>query len=95
MAKDSRRAPYWEPTADWLTKHKVAIAAVKAVYEGIANEGQQKLALAFIMEELCERTINQYFPSQRDTDFALGKKFVGDHIAGIVKAKLGQIQEPK
>lgn len=76
-----------------MAKHKHAIAAVKAVYEGVANEGQQTMALSFIMDELCDRTINQYFPSQRDTDFALGKKFIGDHIAGIVKVKLGQIKE--
>lgn len=93
--RDSRRPPYWEPDAQWLTKYKSYIAAVKAVFEGTATADQQRRALDFILEEFCERNISHFFPNQRDTDFALGKKFVGDMIAQVINTKLGQIKESK
>ncbi len=97
MARDTRakKLPYFEPDEAWMAKHKNAILALQALYEGKANEGQQQHALKFILEDLCDRMGNQYFPTQRDTDFALGKKFVGDHIVGAINAKTGQIKEPK
>lgn len=97
MSRDKRnKTPvYWEPDDLWLAEHKSNIRAIQAVWSGTANEGQQKNALAFILEHLCNRTGNQYYASERDSVFAMGKKFVGDHIAGAINAKLGQIKEPK
>ena len=94
MSKDSRKSAYWEPDGKWLTKHKGSIKAVQALWTGSANEGQQVAAMHFILDVLCDRMGTQYYPDQRETDFALGKKFVGDLIAGAIKAKLGQIKEP-
>jgi len=88
-----RRAAYWQPDKEWQAKNKEKIRALQAVWTGTANEGQQQLAMTFIVDDLCERSVNQYYPTDRDTAFALGKKFVGDHIAGAINAKLGKIQE--
>lgn len=94
MAKKTTKPAYWEPDNPWQMKHKKSIAAIKAIYLGNASSNQQKLALMFIIEELCGRHGNQFYPSERDTTFALGKKFVADNIAGIINnAKLGTIEE--
>lgn len=91
--KDTRSSPYFEPDSDWLRLHKADIKAIQNLMVGTASEAQQKRAIMFILEDLCGRDGNQYHLSQRDTDFALGKKFVGDHIVGAIKAPLGQIKE--
>lgn len=94
---DSRKLKpaYWEPDEKWLIANKEKIRALQAVWSGTANEGQQVMAITFIVDDLCARASNQFYPTERDTAFALGKKFVGDHIAGAINAKLGKIQEPK
>ena len=86
---------YWIADEKWQVKNKSKIRALQAVWAGTANEGQQITALIFILDDLCGRASNQYYQSERDTAFALGKKFIGDHIAGALNAKLGKIQEPK
>ena len=86
---------YWIASPDWQAKNKEKIRAVQAVWAGTANEAQQVLAMTFIIDDLCARSSNQYYDSERETTFALGKKFIGDHIAGAVNAKLGKIQEAK
>lgn len=98
MAKsDDRkgRPAYWVASPEWQRANKEKIRALQAVWSGTANEAQQVTALTFIMEDLCDRGSNQYYPNDRDTAFALGKKFIGDHIAGAINAKLGKIQEAK
>ena len=95
MDDRASRPAYWVPDQQWQIENKEKIRAIQAVWSGTANEGQQIMALSFIVDDLCGRASNQYYPSERDTIFALGKKFVGDHIAGAINAKLGKIQEPK
>ena len=93
MDSRAKNPAYWEPDSKWAIANKEKIRAVQAVWSGTANEAQQKLALTYIVDDLCGRSSNQYYPSERDTTFALGKKFVGDHIAGAINAKLGKIKE--
>jgi hypothetical protein len=89
------RPAYWVANAKWQQENKESIRALQAVWAGNANEGQQVAAISFILDKLCDRGSNQYYQSDRDTAFALGKKFVGDHIAGAINAKVGKIQEAK
>jgi hypothetical protein len=89
------RPAYWVADTKWQQLNKEKIRALKAVWDGCANESQQIMAITFIMDDLCDRGSNQYYQSDRDTSFALGKKFIGDHIAGAINAKLGKIQEAK
>ena len=95
MDKRAKSPAYWEPDEKWLIVNKEKIRALQAVWSGTANEGQQMTAITFIINDLCARAENQYYPSERDTTFALGKKHVGDHIVGAINAKVGKIQEPK
>jgi len=61
-------------------------AALIAVAKGEANEAQQILAYNALLTKVADMYSLHYFPdSQRDTDFALGKAFVGQVLAGLLK----------
>lgn len=68
------------------------ILAIQALEQGIANEGQQKRALAWIVNEVSGYYDMSFYPGEegrRDTDFAEGKRFVGSHIVKMLKLKTG------
>ena len=55
--------------------------AIKALAAGNASEGQQKRALAWIINTLCGTYDLSFRPdSERDTSFAEGKRHVGMQI---------------
>lgn len=66
------------------------VGALKAVFQGLASAEQQRQAF----DVVCEISYNggaHYFPGEdgrRDTDFALGRKFVGDMMKTIVKVRI-------
>lgn len=95
MDSRSVRPAYWEPDPKWLVSNKENIRAIQAVWAGTANTTQQVAALSFIVDGLCNRAGNQFYSSERETSFALGKKFIGDQIAGAINTKLGKIEESK
>lgn len=59
------------------------LMAVKALAHGVASEGQQKIALAFIIKNLCRADDVNFFPTERDTSFALGREAVGKVLRGF------------
>lgn len=76
------RAP-WRPPV--LTPAQVG--AIKAISRGQAEPHQQTLAFQF-MVDLCHNGGAHYFPGpqgQRDTDFALGRAWVGQQLVTMVK----------
>lgn len=61
--------------------------ALQNLARGVANEDQQRLFVAWFIRATGVKE-NPYRPdSARDTDFACGKRFVGDQFFGIVNAK--------
>lgn len=55
--------------------------AIKGLAAGTASDEQQKRALAWIINELCGTYDMSFHPdSQRASDFAEGKRFVGTQI---------------
>jgi hypothetical protein len=71
-------------------------AAIQALAQGNATEGQQKRALRFIVEGLCATYDMSYRPdSQRDTDFAEGKRHVGNQIVKLTKVNLNAMKLAK
>lgn len=79
---------YFEIDQAWIETHKSSIRALKSLREGVATQAEQILALNYILDVLCARASNQYYPSERDTTFALGRKFVGDQIVGAINAPM-------
>lgn len=72
---------------------KSQVAAIQALSRGEANEGQQKLALQFIIEDVCKTYDEPYRPdSERDTIFALGKRHSGMEIVKLMKLKMGKLK---
>jgi len=71
------------------------VYAIRAVAEGIANDGQQKLFWRYLMyvtkasEEFADLS---YRPDseggRRDTDFAEGKRFVGLMLRKLLRAEV-------
>jgi hypothetical protein len=67
-------------------------AAVQAVAEGKANQGQQMLAFDWIMNSLCGYYDLSYRPSSdRDTSFAEGKRFVAAQLVKMTRMKIGRL----
>jgi len=60
------------------------IRAIQALATGTANEGQQKRALDWILKKACLISHINYYETDRDTAFALGREFVGHSIVKIM-----------
>lgn len=85
---DARGPVYWDIDEKWVAKHKQSIRALKSLHAGKATEAEQLMAVEYILNVLCNRAGNQFYPTERETNFAQGRKFVGDHIVGAIKAPL-------
>lgn len=81
----------WFPV-NW-SENIPAVYALKALSEGAADEGQQKLALDYIVHVIAKRYDLPYFPdSDRDSAFAAGKLYVGEQILKLIGMKADVIQ---
>ena len=65
---------------------KRTIHALKGLASGTADAGQQALAINWIVNDLCGSGGMPFIPdSARETDFALGKLFVGQQISKLLE----------
>lgn len=83
MFKPKGPTQFWEEIGKFKKDHKANILAVKAVYQGHANEMQQKRALTFIIKFLCRADMINYYPDPYDSAFAQGREAVGKILRGI------------
>lgn len=80
----------WKP----IPYRKADAAALQALATGTANEGQQKRALQYVIETAANTYDLAYQPnSPRDTDFALGRAFVGQQLVKLLKQPLSTIKD--
>lgn len=76
----------WKPV-DWELSDA---SAIQALNRGEASPEQQQRALKFIIEMIAGTYDMAYRPaSARDTDFALGRAFVGQQIVKLLKVSIG------
>lgn len=93
QVKKPRKAVVGE-NAPWLPPHyDIADAsAIQALQRGEATFEQQQRALKWIIENACKTYDMPYRPGgdegRRDTDFALGRQFVGQQIVKLLKLNL-------
>lgn len=67
-------------------------SAIQALHRGDATPEQQKRALKWLIEQ-CSGTYEfQFYPSDRDTAFALGRGFVGQQIVKLTKLDLSSLR---
>ena len=76
-----------------LPEYELAdVAAIQAMLNGTADETQQRRGMKWIIEMASEMYGFHYFPSDRDTNFSLGRAFVGQVIVGVSKLNLSVLR---
>lgn len=89
MAKAPVDAP-WKPAEYNLRE----VAAIQALFRGEAEPEQQIYILDWIIQEACRTYDQSYRPnSQRDTDFAEGKRFVGNTLVKMIKLNMAHLRK--
>lgn len=77
-------------------EYEVADAvAIQALINGTAEEWQQKRAMKWIIEQASGMYEFQFYPSDRETAFALGRAMVGQQIVKLsrLNASRGDLQD--
>ena len=69
-----------------------AASAIQALATGTAEPEQQKRALRWIVEEAAGMYRFNFFETERDTAFALGRAFVGQIVAGAARLNLSTLR---
>lgn len=88
----SKPRPVWQP-APW---DSADVAALQALARGVANEGQQKRALNYIITALGMTYEHTYSPtSERDSAFAQGRRYVGLQIVKLVNMPAHLLKKAK
>lgn len=94
--------PQPKSSAPWMpVKYtKADVAALQAMRRKEATPDQQGRAIEYILETICDRNGMSYRPGgvegARDTDFAEGRRFVGNQIVKLTNLPLSKIKdEPK
>ena len=60
-------------------------SAIQALVDGVAEPDQQKRAVKWIVEQAAGTYEFNYYPSDRDTAFALGRAFVGQQVVKLMR----------
>jgi hypothetical protein len=82
----------WVP-ADW---EPADVSAIQALARGVANEGQQKRALDYIINTLGMTYEHTYSPlSERDSCHMQGRRYVGLQIVKLVNLPAHLIKRAK
>ena len=63
------------------------VSAVQALSRGEATEHQQQLLFRWLIEHASGAYEFNYYPSDRDTSFALGRAFVGQQVVKLTKLR--------
>ena len=83
------------PWASFLDKQplKQISLAFKCLQEGEASPDQQKLVLEFLIKIGCRTYDSDWFPEERVSCFAAGRRYVGQQIVELTNLKIGKIEE--
>lgn len=60
------------------------VNAIKALSRGEADKEQQLMAMKWILQDACMKFEFHYYPTDRDTAFALGREFVAQQLVKII-----------
>lgn len=66
--------------------------AIQALQRGDASPDQQQRALRWVIERASGAYEFQFYPSDRETAFALGRGFVGQQIVKLLKLDLSSLR---
>lgn len=68
------------------------VAAFQALQRGDATSHQQQLAVKWLIERAAGTYEHHYYPSDRDTAFALGRRFVGQQVVKLLALNLSTLR---
>ncbi len=71
------------------------ISAFQALQRGDASPDQQKLALDWLIKVGAGAYEFHYYPSDRDTAFALGRAFVGQQVVKLLTLNLMSLRRER
>ena len=71
------------------------VAGLQAMQRGEASAHQQQEVLKWLIERAACTFEFHYYPSERDTAFALGKAFVGQSVVKLLKLDLSLLRREK
>lgn len=84
-----------EPPAPYLPfkwdENEPGSRAIQAVWDGVADEHQQKLAMETIVAGVCRYYDLSYRPCPRDTAFAEGMRHVGAQLVKLGKINYSRV----
>lgn len=69
-------------------------SAFQALQRGDASADQQQRAIKWLVEKAAGTYEFNYYPSDRDTCFALGRAFVGQQTVKLLKLAIGSLRRP-
>ena len=67
-------------------------SAFQALQRGEAEPFQQQRALKWLIEQAAGVYEFQYYPTDRDTSFALGRAFVGQQVVKLLRLNTSQLR---
>lgn len=67
-------------------------SAIQALVDGRAEPHQQQRAIQWIVNHAAGTYEFQYYPTDRDTSFALGRAFVGQQIVKLMRVNLSTLR---
>jgi len=68
--------------------------AVRALFDGTANEGQQKMAIRWLVDSCCHVGEPSYAETDRDTAFLEGERHIGLQLVTMKSPKgLANLEE--
>lgn len=67
-------------------------SAIQALLRGEASSAQQQRALRWVIEQAAGMYEFQFYPTDRETAFALGRGFVGQQIVKLSKLNLSSLR---
>jgi hypothetical protein len=68
------------------------VSAVQALARGEATPEQQQRALRWVIERAAGAYEFNYYPTDRDTAFALGRSFVGQQLVKLTKLSMSDLK---
>lgn len=72
---------------------KEVLYAFRALFDGKANEGQQKRALSWLLHNACHIGLSSYGASDRDTNYLEGQRSIGLQVARMREPEALQLLE--
>lgn len=88
--------PYldWDSVMDSATTKSISLA-FKSLETGTASQEQQKLVLDYLIKIGCRTYDTDWFPEERISCFAAGRRYVGQQIVRFLNLKIGNLKQEK